>query len=382
MKEAVFDPAWYADEHYLALEKREIFEKLWLVAGFRSALKKDGDYFTIAIFDYEIVVHLLNGQPRAYFNICPHRGGAIVTDVTGNTRPVCKYHGWAFRDGAALTGVRMANAFEHDAVRVDDACGRGLTTLAVAVVGPLIFINMDGQPLAIEEQFPADVLEQLERAGQGSAVLQADFLARYNWKLNMENVKDWMHAPFVHSSTFLGTLPEMQRQLQEHGMIRMRETEARSFGRFVQEIRDLRLLSYRMQSCYEVEEQWYDSKIKRRLSPDHYENIFLFPNTNFCSVGGRYYATQQYFPKSAGSFFYRMNFCLAEMTAKFDAAPLLMAIARGERFVIDEDSVVLERVQRGFASASGREWRFTQGDYEEHLMRQMVYLRDCVYREV
>ncbi|AKQ61959.1 aromatic ring-hydroxylating oxygenase subunit alpha [Bordetella hinzii] len=381
MKEAVFDPDWYADERYARLEQSRLFEKLWLTAGFLSALKKDGDYFTVAFFGREVVIHLLNGTVRAYFNLCPHRGGAIVTDIAGNTRPVCKYHGWAFREGAALTGLRMAHEFEHDPQRVDDACGRGLTPLAVKVVGPVIFINMDEAPLPIEAQFPPEVLARLERAGKTSTVLHADFDAHYNWKLNMENVKDYMHIYFVHPSTFLDVLPVADASLEADPVTRVKASGRERFARFEEGAPDVRQLSYLVKGLLRTERQWYDDKIKRKLSAYHYENIFLFPNTNFCSVAGRYYMMQQYLPVDAGRFRYRVNLALVEMREKFDVVPTLLSIARAERYVIDEDSVVLERVQRGMASLRGRRWRFTQGDYEVNLMRQMTWLKERVYGE-
>lgn len=379
MKQAVFEPAWYADERYAARERSEVFEKFWIVAGFVSTLKRDGDYFTLPLYDYEIAVHRLQGEIRAYLNACPHRGGPIVLGPAGNTRPVCKYHGWAFREGSALTGLPMASEFERDPVVAQQSCGKGLRPVAVTCLGPVIFVCLSDKPPALEDQFPEVVLKRLQQAGSTSMVLQSDFDAAFNWKLNMENIKDPMHIYFVHPSTFMDMLPVQQAGLEQDRTLLVRQTAVQPHPPFTENLSDVRGLSYHVKSLLSSPVYWFDRYIKRALSAYHYENIVLFPNTNFCSVSGRHFLLQQYLPSTATRFRYRLNVGLVQMTQPFNAAPVLRAIARGERYVINEDCVVLERVQRNLAALAGSKFRFTQGDYEVPILRQMAYLRDHVY---
>lgn len=379
MKEAVFDPAWYVDEHYADLERRHLFEQLWLAAGFRSMLKKEGDYFTWSVCGHQVVIHLLDGQVRAYLNMCPHRGGPIVVGLSGNARPVCHYHGWSFRNAAALTGMSMAEAFEHHPELKQERCGRGLQTVAVRIVGPVIFVNLAADPLPIEAQFSGEVLALLADAGGTSSVIQVDFQANFNWKLNFENVKDYMHVLFVHPSTFLGVLPDSSQQVAGDRPVVIRESSLARYPPYQPRGTTLQGLSYSSRANYDGAGLWCDPYLRRHFLPDSYVNIYLFPNTNFTAIGGRYFGMQQYLPTAAQCFDYRLTIGLAEMTRNFDATPLLLEIARAERYVIEEDTVILEKVQRNFASLRGRPWRFTQGDYEVSLMEQMCYLRDHVY---
>ena len=69
------------------------------------------------------------------------------------------------------------------------------------------------------------------------------------------------------------------------------------------------------------------------------------------------------------------------MARKFDARSLLLSIARSERFVIDEDSVILRKVQANMAAMAEQDFRFSQSDRETEVMDFMTYLAQNVYQE-
>ncbi|MFU1909386.1 aromatic ring-hydroxylating oxygenase subunit alpha [Bordetella hinzii] len=380
MREAVFQPQWYCDERYAELEREHLFEKLWLTAGFASALKKSGDYFTLAVYGREIVVHRLGEELVAYLNICPHRGGVVATGDHGNTRPVCKYHGWAFRNGAALTGIPMASDFEADEAWRDKSCGRALRRVAIQVVGPVIFVNLGEHPLPLEAQFSEEVLGWIRRMGTTSAAIQADFMGGYNWKLNAENIRDALHVLFVHPASFSGVMPDALNLLREDRVQRVLETPPRRYEAFGAETPDLRTLSFITDSRIDEGQYWYDALVDRCMPRESFLQIVLFPNTNLYSVAGRYYGMQQYLPTGASDFHYRLTLAMPRMLRSFDASALLVSIARSERCVIDEDSVILKKVQGNLSALVGQDFRFSQGDYERPLMDFMRYVADNAYR--
>ncbi len=61
-----------------------------------------------------------------------------------------------------------------------------------------------------------------------------------------------------------------------------------------------------------------------------------------------------------------------------DFTALLATLIRGERKVIAEDTVVLERLQDGFGEHSRR---FMHGEYEAHIVQQHLWYRTHVLGE-
>ncbi|AUL31745.1 aromatic ring-hydroxylating oxygenase subunit alpha [Bordetella holmesii] len=381
MKEAVFEPQWYCDPRYAEMERKNLFEKLWLTAGFVSTLKHDGDYFTFSVYGREIVVHRLRNDIVAYLNICPHRGGVMVTSGHGNTRPVCKYHGWAFRSGGALTGIPMARDFDADENLRGKSCGRSLQRVAVQIVGPVIFVNLSENPLPIDAQFSEEILGWVRRMGSTSSAIQAEFPGGFNWKLNAENIRDALHVLFVHPSSFSEVMPDALSLIHDDRVQRVQETPSCLYESFVPDVPSLHRLSLTTNSHIDEGSYWYDDLVERSMPKESFLQIVLFPNTNLYSVAGRYYGMQQYLPKSASDFHYRLSLAMPRMLRPFDASSLLLSIARSERYVIEEDSLILRRVQKNLTAMAQHRFRFTQGDYETPIMQFMRYMGCAVYQE-
>src|SRR3546814_17084449 len=66
-----------------------------------------------------LVVRDLEGQVRAFYNTCQHRGAPLVTELAGEARGfVCGYHGWSYTLDGQLTAVRD----KRDFVDLDFSC--------------------------------------------------------------------------------------------------------------------------------------------------------------------------------------------------------------------------------------------------------------------
>jgi phenylpropionate dioxygenase-like ring-hydroxylating dioxygenase large terminal subunit len=373
MKAALFKPEWYTDQLYLEKEKSNLFERVWIYAGLSSSIHSSGDYFTIEVAGKEIVVHNLLGKISSYINICPHRGGPLVLEKFGNGAPVCKYHGWSFRDGQALTGVSNLNWFNED--QSTDACSRELVSVAVELVGPAIFINLAKNPMPMSDQFSDEVLNALRGYGETGVSISTDFHSPLNWKLNIENVKDYLHPYYVHPETFKPLLEFGETKTERMKSVSKSPPE---YG----EDTSLKELSYVLQGDFSLssKDQWWSGYIKRTQKDNCYQNIFLFPNTNFCSVSGAHYVIQQYLPHSPQSFNYRLTVALPEVLHKFDSKELLLALLKIERDVIKEDDVILVKVQKNMNSRLSKN-HYSHGDYEKLLMKQFLYMGKEVYGE-
>src|SRR6476659_7464784 len=85
-----------------------------------------------------MVVRGADGQVRAFYNTCQHRGAALVADASGTTgrRLTCPYHNWVYSLEGELVGYPDANNFSE----LDRDC-LSLTAIRCETWGPLIFLT-------------------------------------------------------------------------------------------------------------------------------------------------------------------------------------------------------------------------------------------------
>lgn len=371
MHKSKFKPAWYTDPVFFEKEKNQLFNKVWLYAGLKANVKAPGDYFTLGMFGLDIVVHNIAGKLFSYLNVCPHRGGPLVLGSSGNGAAVCKYHGWSFATGKELTGVSNLDWFNND--KDQKNCGRSLKSYSVETIGPFVFIFLGEDPISINNQFSEELIEKLKSFGNTSVSIVSDFVANINWKLNMENVKDFLHPYYVHAESFKPVLgyPDSPTSRMHKSNDKPVDFEAEV------ELRDLSLMK-QADFSLSVENQWWASNIVVTLPNNSFENIFLFPNTNLYSVSGGHYVTQQYFPLNSDAFLYRLSVILPEMSSQFDASTLLQSLLKIERDVIYEDELVLNKIQKNMYAALDPNF-YTHGDYERAIVDQMMFLDRNVY---
>ncbi|OXL16196.1 aromatic ring-hydroxylating oxygenase subunit alpha [Polynucleobacter cosmopolitanus] len=373
MKSAIFRPEWYTEASYFYKEKENLFNRVWNLSGFTNSVKSPGDFFTLQIFNQEIVVHNIAGKLRAYLNVCPHRGGPLVVEKFGNGAPVCKYHGWSFRDGGDLTGVSNIEWFNNGGEK--DSCGKSLKTYPLTTIGPFIFIFIGCNPIPIDLQFSKEVIETLSSYEELSASITSEFEANFNWKLNMENVKDFLHPYYVHEQSFKPLLG-----FEQAATILMKKSD-KVPGEFYKKT-TLKELSFIQRGEFSVSasQRWWTKFIKITQPDNCFQNIFLFPNVNMYSVSGTHYVVQQYLPMSPNKFLYRLNVSFPEILEKFESKDLLCNLLEIERNVIREDEIVLDRLQKSMEAKMSEE-HFAHGDYENYIMEQQIYMRDEVYFE-
>ena len=82
------------------------------------------------------------GRPRAFLNVCRHRGARIVEETEGKVRKRlrCPYHAWSYDlDGSLRAAPHM------DGVEDFDFSCNGLLGVRLAVVGGLVLIDLSGE---------------------------------------------------------------------------------------------------------------------------------------------------------------------------------------------------------------------------------------------
>ena len=88
----------YHDAAIHEWERERFLRHDWVVVGREAEAPDGGTYFT-AELDGEplLVVRARDGRLRAFYNVCQHRGTAVVEEPCGKAvRFQCPYHAWIY----------------------------------------------------------------------------------------------------------------------------------------------------------------------------------------------------------------------------------------------------------------------------------------------
>ena len=217
-------PVSYEDsispEHY-ELERDAIFRRTWLNVGRVEQLPRKGSYFTKeldAARTSVIVVRDMDGEVRAFHNICRHRGNKLVwndyprEEVSGTCRQfTCKYHGWRYALDGELTFVQQEAEF-FDLDKAD----YGLVPVRCEVWEGFIFVNLDDEdttplPTTWAGWAPAS---PATRSTSMTQVHKYRAEIGSNWKLFIDAFAEFYHAPVLHAKQ---SVADESRKLQGVG---------------------------------------------------------------------------------------------------------------------------------------------------------------------
>ncbi len=98
----------YIEPEVFRQDLEQIWHKDWIFAGHTFELEKPGQYLTLQIGDYPVlIIRDKSGQVRAFHNACRHRGSKVCEHAQGKVaKLVCPYHKWTFElDGSLLLPV-------------------------------------------------------------------------------------------------------------------------------------------------------------------------------------------------------------------------------------------------------------------------------------
>lgn len=198
------DRAFYTDEAFHQLDLERVWYREWLFVGHDTTIPAGGDFFTVAIGEYNlIVIRGDDGVVRALHNVCRHRGSVLCETDRGSVRHriVCPYHQWSYAlDGTLAKARKTDDDF--------DPAGHGLGAAACEVVQSMVFVSVAATPpdfapvRAMVEPYLAPFdLANAKVARTETAVEQG------NWKLVMENNRECFHCQTAHPE-LCATFPE------------------------------------------------------------------------------------------------------------------------------------------------------------------------------
>ncbi|MEE8537070.1 MAG: Rieske 2Fe-2S domain-containing protein [Acidobacteriota bacterium] len=197
----------YADPEVFQEEMRRIFKRTWLFVGHESEVARAGDYKTDTLVGQPIVMTRDgDDQVHVLFNRCRHRGAKVCNLPYGNSNTFsCLYHGWTYSNSGDLIAVPSRELCPADF----DPASFGLIALPrVASYRGFVFASLtaEGSTLAEHLGRATVYLDRLiDRSPEGEIEVRKPVLYQYpgNWKFQVENYVDNIHARFTHESASL-----------------------------------------------------------------------------------------------------------------------------------------------------------------------------------
>ncbi len=215
----------YNDEEIFRLERERLFSRAWVFVGHESEIPQPGDYVVRRVLeDSFIVARGEDGDVRALFNMCLHRGMQVCRAEMGNASHFrCPYHGWSYRNDGRLVGL----PFHKDAYGGEAGFRRKGQTLLPApsldTYNGLIFVSMDPDAPPLREYLGdfAFYLDFYTKQSASGIELRGPqrWRVKANWKIGAENFAgDMYHTPQTHTSVVeIGLFREPKAEKRKDG---------------------------------------------------------------------------------------------------------------------------------------------------------------------
>ena len=195
---------YYTDPTIFAMEQDKVFESMWFCAVRAADLDKPGAFKTVQVGRESVLLtRSRNGEVRAYFNICRHRGAKLCTEDSGEVKRAfqCPYHAWTYDlEGKLIAAPNLTKMPDIDRVEY------GLRSVTVREWLGYVWVCLAETPPSFEDTVVAEVLDRLGAPEAiehyGIAELSVGRRIRYdvkaNWKLIIENFMECYHCATIH----------------------------------------------------------------------------------------------------------------------------------------------------------------------------------------
>jgi Rieske 2Fe-2S family protein len=177
-------------------ERERFLRHDWVIVGREAEAPAAGTYFTTEL-DGEplLIVRGRDDRLRAFYNVCQHRGTAVVEEPCGKAvRFQCPYHAWIYDLEGKL--IRAKHTDDLEDFSLDEY---GLNTVRLETWQGFVFLNLDPAATPLAEQL-GDLVERFERFDFAALrpVRRITYDVVANWKFVAENYSECYHCPGLH----------------------------------------------------------------------------------------------------------------------------------------------------------------------------------------
>ena len=191
--------AWYTEPRFHELDREAVLAASWQHVGDLAQVREPGGSIAAEVAGNPVlVVRGDDGELRAFYNVCRHRGGPLGVKAGTKLMLQCRYHGWTYEPDGMLRGVPHFNRTE-----LFDKRDYGLVPVRLAVWEGHVFVSLAPTPQPLEECLEG-IRERLapQRLGDLTFARQVEYDVRCNWKVYVDNYLEGYHVPYVHPELF------------------------------------------------------------------------------------------------------------------------------------------------------------------------------------
>jgi Rieske 2Fe-2S family protein len=324
---------YHAPEIY-ELERERIFFRSWFCVGRDEELPEAGCFLTQDVAGESVlVVRRREGDLRAFYNVCRHRGTRLCEQPSGRVSGAftCPYHAWSYALDGRLVGTPNLRA--EDGL---DRAAYGLRRVAVDSWDGFVFVNLAEKPGPLRDQLASEPGAPLSFGRYGTGGLRMAhrivYEVRANWKILHDNFNECLHCPPVH--------PELVKIVPIYRTGRVLDPTRDDGGVTLDE----GLHTFTFSGRSELPPLPGLSELDRRT----YNGYSIFPNmlVNLLSTGVMSYAL---YPRAADHTSVVSDYLFRPETVadeKFDCSDMVEFLDR----VSEQDWAVCEKAQRGVRS--------------------------------
>ncbi len=328
----------YFDPAQVKAETETLFRNFPIIMGHVSQLAEPGDYFTNDDLGVPLLITRTQaGDIRAFYNVCRHRGARVEDKPCGKARTFsCPYHAWTYGLDGKLRGVPQQFGFEGL-----DKSKHGLVELPVFERFGLIWVVPSPQEDEIDiDAWLAPMAEQLQGLSLDTHVIYRTWSLNrnMNWRIALEGFQESYHFCYAHAKTACHAYLDNQ-------------SVHLSYGAHVRHAVPLpKILDLR-----DVPAEDWDYR------PYFLTQNYLFP-ANFAQVQTDHVYIHTIIPTGPDTCIFNCMMLIPEEPRTEKAERYWAKNYDLIRIVFDEDFVIGEGIQKGFASGANTEFLF--GSFE------------------
>jgi len=174
----------------------KLYFESWICAGRKEQIAETGDYFLREVGGESIIITRDgSGAPRAFYNVCRHRGTRMCTVPEGKLpgRIQCPYHGWSYGLDGGLVGAPHMDEFTFSHQDYP------LRAAGCDVWDGHVFIHLGKTPEPLENHL-ADLPQKFAHWEMEDLRLHKRMVydVKANWKLVILNYNECLHCPVLH----------------------------------------------------------------------------------------------------------------------------------------------------------------------------------------
>lgn len=198
-------PRYYTDSTVYEQEKQRIFFRTWQYVCHQSQVANTGDYIVFEIADQSLfMVRDREQQLRCFYNVCRHRGHALLEGSGNKNNIVCPYHAWRYGLNGQLEFAR--NSDNVPGLDVGKIC---LSGVRVEVFCGFVFVNLDKDAQPMQHWFAnaaGDLRTVVPDIDKYAPIWEHSLQERCNWKVALENYNECYHCRHVHRALTQGVI--------------------------------------------------------------------------------------------------------------------------------------------------------------------------------